>query len=156
MKNTDGNLLREHLFTWNAVDMQSTLLEENIRTLFDATVPIRFERISNRQKPLITNSIKRAIDLSDLAYSRWKRLRTAEMKFQYSATRANVNKCIRCVKMEYYFRVHWVMNGFYFKTLMISIFFSYARSLKNKIKTFFCLLNNLICMYICLYVLKLL
>ena len=104
MKNTDGNLLREHLFTWNAVDMQSTLLEENIRTLFDATVPIRFERISNRQKPLITNSIKRAIDLSDLAYSRWKRLRTAEMKFQYSATRANVNKCIRCVKMEYYFR----------------------------------------------------
>ena len=58
-RNIDGNLLRERFsqITWNdmyympSVDMQTTFLEENVQTLFDATVPIRFKRISNRQKP---------------------------------------------------------------------------------------------------------
>ena len=63
-----------------------------------------FSANSNRQIPLFTKSIQRAIDLRDLAYSRWKTFRTVELKFQYSAARANVNKCIRCAKMEYYSR----------------------------------------------------
>lgn len=109
-KHLDFNQLFEsssHII-WNdvyfmpTIDEQSSFLEHNIKHLFDLTVPLKQKKTTYKQKPWFTSNIKNAICQRDLAYARWKRFKTFELKLQYSIARKYVNKLIKSAKTEYY------------------------------------------------------
>ena len=83
------------------------ILKENIQILFNATVPIRFKRVRNSQKPWFTNSTSNVqINGNGILIIQGGR-DLGQLSWNYnihSGARVNVNKCIRCEKMEYYSR----------------------------------------------------
>lgn len=109
-KNLNYNLLFENfhqvdwdnIFRIDSVDNQLSFIENNIHQLFDETVPLKTKIIAAKDKPWFSTFIKRHILLRDLAYSRWKRFKTDDLKAEYKAARNTVTLHIRRAKSSYY------------------------------------------------------
>lgn len=91
-----------NIFQITSVDDQLSFIESNINQLFDETVPIKTKRIAAKDKPWFSATIKHFMQLRDLAYSRWKRFKTNELKTEYKMARNSVNLQIRIAKSNYY------------------------------------------------------
>lgn len=109
-KNLNYNLLYENLLhiNWSSiyfmtsVDDQLSFLENNILKLYDDTVPLVTKMVTAKNKPWFTNIIRQSIQRRDLAYSRWKRFKTSELKTEFRTARKEVNIQIRNAKSDYY------------------------------------------------------
>ncbi|XP_075158193.1 uncharacterized protein LOC142231470 [Haematobia irritans] len=92
----------EDIFLLNNIDDQVSMFQDNITFLYDSCLPIRAKTVSNRRRPWFCSDIGQAIRQRDLAYSRWKRLRTDELKDEFRAARRHANSVIKRAKIAYY------------------------------------------------------
>lgn len=108
--NIDYNLLYDNFFQidWNniyyliSVDDKLDFLESNLLQLYEDTVPLKTKSTLVKTKSWFTTNIKQLIHQRDIAYSRWKRFKTLELKHEYSTARKCVNREIKLAKSEYY------------------------------------------------------
>lgn len=108
--NIDFNSLYDNFsqIDWNSIyylpniDDKLSFLDNNVLRLYDETVPIKTRTRSLRTQPWFTTHIKQLIHIRDLAYSRWKRFKTPDLKNKYRAARKDVNCKIKIAKLEYY------------------------------------------------------
>lgn len=109
-KNLNYSLLNENFSKtdWNNVyhmtsaDEQILFLEDNIIKLYNETVPLKTKILSAKNKPWFNASIKEAIQLRNLAYMRWKRFKTLDLKEEFRSARKEVNLLIKLAKSDYY------------------------------------------------------
>lgn len=92
------------IFNLTSVDDQLMFLQNNIVSLYSATVPLKTRIISAQSRPWFSEVIKSAIRERDLAYSRWKRFKTSLLYDAFRLARRNVNLKIRVAKLEYFTR----------------------------------------------------
>lgn len=91
-----------NIYLMTSSDEQSTFIEHNIATLYEQIVPIKTKFISPKNKPWFTPAIKHYIEERDMAYSRWKRFKTAILRVEFKDARRQVNRQIKLAKSEYY------------------------------------------------------
>ncbi|KAI8121682.1 Cyclin-dependent kinase 5 activator 1 [Lucilia cuprina] len=109
-RNLNYNVLYENylqirwdsIYYMTSVDDQISFINDNILKLYDDTVPLITKKISTKSKPWFSVSIKQAIQHRDLAYSRWERFKTIELKKAFRTVRNNVNSIIKQAKCDYY------------------------------------------------------
>lgn len=92
------------IFNMTSVDDQLLFLQNNIVSLYSATVPLKTRIISAQSRPWFTEVVKSAIRERDLAYSRWKRFKTPLLYDTFRSARRDVNMKIRVAKLEYFTR----------------------------------------------------
>lgn len=85
-----------------SVDEQVDFLEGNIVQLYDISVPIRTKIFSGNSRPWFNSDIKALIISRDLAYERWKRFKSNDLREEFKIARRAVNHGIRRAKYEYY------------------------------------------------------
>lgn len=109
-KNINYDLLYEHFLEtdWETVyhltsaNDQLIFLEGNIVKLYDETVVLKTRNIKAKDKPWFTASVRDAIQKRNIAYLRWKRFRTVELKTEFRLARKLVNHTIKYAKSDYY------------------------------------------------------
>ncbi|XP_075162813.1 uncharacterized protein LOC142235443 [Haematobia irritans] len=85
-----------------SIDDQLTFLEENIVKLYDIAVPLRSKTICPKNRPWFTHQVANALRVRDVAYRRWKRYRTPELRGEYCDARRKAQDEIKKAKSEYY------------------------------------------------------
>lgn len=109
-KNMDPILLQNELYKidWYqlynmvSVDDQLSFLELNTLNLFNQTVPLKTKIIRSSKNPWFSSTVKLSIDLRDLAYSRWKKFKTADLHTEYCAARKATRNIIKQAKSKFY------------------------------------------------------
>lgn len=84
------------------IDDKLSFLDHNVLDLYDKSVPEKTRKVSSKTLPWFNNNISRLILQRDIAYSRWKRFKTPELKDEFRSARREVNSKIKAAKMEYY------------------------------------------------------
>lgn len=109
-KNINYNQLYDHLslVDWDSIyrmpsiDDKLYFVESTVQQLFETSVPLRTKRITAGNKPWFSAAIKQAINHRDMAYTRWKRYKTSELKELHRLARNHVNLLIKSAKSIYY------------------------------------------------------
>lgn len=97
-----NNIQWNHIYFMPNADEQLHFLNNNIRQLYEQTVPTRIYRGDKRNRSWFSPAIKNEINHRDELYTRWKRFRTTELHEEYCIARRNVNKSIRDAKSKFY------------------------------------------------------
>lgn len=109
-RNIDYNALCYHLdcVNWNLVyelenvNDQFNFIQKNIINIYNDTVPVRSKKIKVSQPPWFDKTIKRLIDIRDIAYKRWKHFKTPELQSIFKSARKDVTKSINAAKSKFY------------------------------------------------------
>lgn len=109
-KNVDSDQLYENFvqIDWNqvyqivSVDEKLNFLQNNLKCLYDQTVPLKTKLATPINNPWFNLEIKLFIQRRDLAYSRWKRFKTPELKCEFRVARKEVTYKIKLAKTNYF------------------------------------------------------
>ncbi|XP_075150475.1 uncharacterized protein LOC142224576 [Haematobia irritans] len=81
-----------------SVENQVDFLQDHICALQDVFVPMVTKRILHKDKPWFSHEIHDAIERRNMAFRRWKRFRTSNLRNEYRSCRDLVNRMIRSAK----------------------------------------------------------
>ena len=83
------------------VDDKATVLSESILSLFDQHAPLVTRRVTHPPAPWLSPLIKQLMKERDKAYSKFKRVRSAEQHAHYKKLRNKVTQTIRNAKLRH-------------------------------------------------------
>ena len=74
------------------------LIQESVRLLHDNCVSVKSKLVRTKHQPWFNDEIRTLTDRRDIAYRRWKRFRTDELKAVLKSARSEVTKRIKIEK----------------------------------------------------------
>ncbi|XP_075155471.1 uncharacterized protein LOC142228831 [Haematobia irritans] len=97
-----NNIAWDNIYYFDDVEDQVNFMQQNISTLFNASVPLKIIKSKPKQQPWFNQEIKTSISKRDLIYKRWKRYKTVELHEEFKNARREVNEKIKVAKTEFY------------------------------------------------------
>ena len=92
------------IYSYNDVNDQMRFLQENVKFLYEANVPIRTRRVAANQTPWFTTHIKRLINECNTAHVRWRKFKTPKLRTLFQNYRRTIFKSIEQENKIYYSR----------------------------------------------------
>ena len=88
----------DRIYDFTSINDQVEYLQQNIKYLYDQTVPLKTKIINNKTKPWFNKDVRSAITARNLFYRKWKKYRTDELYNIFKIKRRDADRIIKNAK----------------------------------------------------------